>query len=151
MNEPLVLRPSGRPKAQAALWGAAGLVAFAASLAFEAFSGAGLFLRNLAVFCFVLAFALLWRGRGATELRLEPEHLVHSGAPIPWAAIADVRVRPGIRASVVLHVRAAPGYWEPPRSGLVTIDSRSLGKEPEELAEIIRAYRDRATGQVTGP
>jgi hypothetical protein len=105
----------------------------------------------IAVFALITAIWSLLRGEAGLELRFEPERFVLAGTPIPWAAIRDARARRrGVRAWVDLYVGPAPGY-QPPRSGMWTIYPRPYGKEPQELAEMILAYRDRATGQVAGP
>lgn len=137
-----VLARRGTPMRRAGLWFG---VATASGLLF-AFLGGG-YVLALAVFSFITAVQSLLRGRAGLELRFEPDRFVLQGTPIPWRAIRDARAhRRGVRAWVDLYVGPAPGYT-PPRSGMWAIHSRPFGKEPEELAEMILAYRDRALGK----
>jgi hypothetical protein len=144
--ERLVLRRRGTPGRRALVLSG---VCAGATLVF--FTLGGGYSLAIAVFALITAIRSLLRGEAGLELRFEPERFVLAGTPIPWAAIRDARARRrGVRASVDLYVGPAPGH-EPPRSGMWTIYPGPYGKEPEELAEMILAYRDRATGQVAGP
>lgn len=144
MDEPIVLRPKGNQRAQAAGWAVAGLVSFAIFLALGPSSRLVGFAQGWTVFCFVVAFAAY--RRSGLEIRFEPDRLVIGRTAIPWRAIREARPGAALLGRVEVRVGVAPGYWDPPRSGRVVIEARPYGKEPDELARMILAHRDRAVG-----